>query len=163
MSLQQFLQSDNVEIIINVKNNNDDYKHGRSTINFIKLKSAPIVEKETTLKKQLKTNDIIYDSNNNNAGDIEYTLSIEDFGDIENQSASQSFANSIKNEQNIEEENNEEIINNDFNENINIDHGQQKFINQYTNMVNSSKQMQNMRKKYDTQINANANDTTDKS
>lgn len=65
-------------------------------INFIKLKSAPIVEKENTLKKQLATNDPVYDDKGNKLGDLEYTISIEDFGDIESQNVSrQSFNNSV--------------------------------------------------------------------
>jgi len=68
------------------------------------LKSAPIVEKENTLKKLLVTTDIVRCEEGSNKGDLEYAISIEDFGDIESQNNSQnhSFVNSIKQ---VDEEN----------------------------------------------------------
>jgi len=89
-------------------------------INFIKLKSAPIVEKENTLKKQLITSDPVFDDKGNKLGELEYTMSIEDFGDIESQNVSrQSINNSVIRSNDGNNNANDEI---DFNANSNTNY-----------------------------------------
>jgi len=70
-SLTNFLQSDSLEIAVTVKNKESEYRVGSSVIPFIKLKSAPIVEKENTLRKQLNTQDVVRDENGGNKGEID--------------------------------------------------------------------------------------------
>jgi len=83
ISLQTFLTQDTLNVEVNAKNKTDQYKVGEVIIDFLRLKNASIVEQENTMKKQLGCVFPVLDSDKNAKGEIEVTMSIEDFGNVE--------------------------------------------------------------------------------
>lgn len=113
------------------------------------------------MKKQLSCAFPIINSNNisNAKGEIEIVLSIEDFGDVENR---ESFVSQIDQQSNKNPQNYNKPQTKEAKEHINVEledvqSSQQQFVDQFANVVNSSKQMQNLKSKFEQHNNININ------
>lgn len=160
-TLQNFLQNDNIRIQVHSKNRTEEHLVGESLVDFYRLKHASIVEQENTMKKQLSCAFPIINSNNisNAKGEIEIVLSIEDFGDVENR---ESFVSQIDQQSNKNAQNYNKPQTKEAKEHINVEledvqSSQQQFVDQFANVVNSSKQMQNLKSKFEQHNNININ------
>jgi len=153
-TLQNFLQNDNVRIQVHSKNKTDEHLVGESLVDFYRLKHATIVEQENTMKKQISCAFPITNSSNSNKGEVEIVLSIEDFGDIENRESFASHVEQQSNPSNKNPQTNNKQQSKEVKEQINVEledvhSSQQQFVDQFADVVNSSKQMRNLKSQFE--------------